>query len=131
MPLRAYSAASEEDLFNALQSAIQEDGLQLPTSFTNIMSSWTRQKGFPIVTVERNYESSTVTFDQQRFVSNVSSTEDPARWWIPFNLATASSANFDQTTATHWLPANTGSQTITVANLNASDWLLVNKQVCV
>ncbi|XP_037030608.1 aminopeptidase N-like [Bradysia coprophila] len=125
---KAYSAASEEDLFNALQSAIQEDGLQLPTSFTNIMSSWTRQKGFPVVTVERNYESSTVTLDQQRYVSELLATPDPARWWIPYNLATASSANFDETTATHWLSANSGSQTITVANLNANDWLLLNKK---
>lgn len=129
LPLRAYSAASEEDLFAALQSAVEEDSFQLPTSFANIMSSWTRQKGFPIVTVERNYESSTVTLNQQRYVSGEASTQDPARWWIPFNLASASSANFDETTATHWLPATTGTQTITVANLNASDWLLVNKKV--
>lgn len=127
---RAYSAAGEEDLFNALQEAVQEDGLQLPTTFTNIMSSWTRQKGFPVLTVERNYLSTTVTVSQQRYLSNPSTTQDPTTWWIPYNLATASSANFDETTATHWLSANNLSQNITVIGLNDSDWLIVNKRVC-
>lgn len=91
------------------------------------MSTWTRQKGFPVVTVERNYPSTAVTISQQRYVSNPSSTQGPALWWIPYNLATASSADFDATVATHWLSTNT--QSITVAGLSESDWLLVNKRV--
>lgn len=128
MNFRSYSDAGEEDLFNALQGAVQEDGLQLPTTFPNIMSSWSRQKGFPVVTVERNYPSTIVTFSQERYLSTPSTAQDPTLWYIPFNLATASSANFDETTATHWM-SNVRSQNVTVAGLNDTDWLLVNKKV--
>lgn len=95
------------------------------------MSSWTRQKGFPILSVERNYLSTTVKVSQQRYLSIPSTTQDPTTWWIPYNLATASSANFDETTATHWLSASNLSQNITVVGINDSDWLIVNKRVCV
>lgn len=124
---RAFSAAAEEDLFNALQEAIQEDNLQLPTNFTNIMASWSRQKGFPVLTVQRNYPSTVVTVSQQRYLSNPSTTQDPTLWWIPYNLATASSSDFDDTTATHWISDRT--QNITVANISDNDWLIVNKRV--
>lgn len=82
--------------------------------------------------MSRNYQSSVteVILDQQRYSSEQPVHQDPARWWIPYNLVTSSQANFDETTATHWLPPTAGSQTINVANLSASDWLIVNKQVC-
>ncbi len=131
MQSRAYSAAGEEDLFDALEAAIQEDALQLPTTFPNIMSSWTRQKGFPALNVERDYLGSTVTISQQRYLSNPSSAPDSTRWWIPLNFVSASSGDFDNTTATHWMSPITASQSITLSSLNASDWLLVNKMVCV
>lgn len=128
MPFRAFSAAGEEDLFDAMEEAIQEDNLQLPASFTAIMSSWSRQKGFPVLTVERNYSSPTVAITQERYLSNPSTIQDPTTWWIPYNLATASSANFDDTTATHWFKTN--AHIITVPDLSDSDWLILNKRVC-
>lgn len=95
------------------------------------MSSWSRQKGFPVVTVERNYETERVTLSQRRYASYASTTPDVTAWWIPYNLATASSANFDETRATHWMDARTMLQEITVSGLNNSDWLIINKRVCV
>jgi len=123
---RSYSYAAEEHLFSALQEAIDEDNRVIPTSFANIMSSWTRQSGFPVLTVERNYSSTTVLLSQQRYFSNTSSTPDSSVWFIPYNLATASSYNFDDTTATHWLTSPSGS--ITVAGLTENDWLIINKK---
>lgn len=127
---RQFSDAAEEDLFDALQEAIQEDNRQLPDTFTNIMSSWTRQSGYPVVVLERNYSSSTVKISQRRYLSNTSITQDPTTWWIPYNFATASSPNFDETIASHWLPKDTQPQDVLVEGLNETDWLIINKQVC-
>lgn len=92
------------------------------------MISWTRQKGFPFLSVDRDYSSTTVTISQQKYSANPPTSMDPATWWIPYNLVTASVANID-TKATHWLPVDTRSQMITVDGLTESDWLIVNKMV--
>lgn len=93
------------------------------------MASWTNQKGFPVVTVERNYAGNSVTLSQKRYLSNSSAADNGERWWIPYNIATQSAANFDDTTATHWMSANAATESVTVAGLKESDWLILNKKV--
>lgn len=100
----------------------------MPTTFDNIMSSWTRQSGFPVLTVERDYQSTTIMLSQQRSFRNSPNTPDLSTWWIPYNFATGSSSNFTDTSATNWLPQGVRSQNITVATLSNNDWLIVNKQ---
>ncbi|XP_055840858.1 uncharacterized protein LOC129908421 [Episyrphus balteatus] len=124
-----YSVADENDLFNALQEAIDEDNVTL---FRNnktaaIMSSWTHNTGLPIVFVTRNFESGTITFRQRCSTSRVSEE----RWYIPLSFATASNPDFTKTTADYIMPPE---EEVTVSlkdlnlNIKNSDWLVVDKQ---
>lgn len=124
------SDATEEDLFAAIETAVKADGtLDAAHNVATIMSSWTRQAGYPIVSVKRNYtdaSAATVTLSQERYFSEPQSNVTPATWWIPFNLASASAFNFNTTTATHWLSTETS--TVNVSDLKPTDWLLLNKR---
>lgn len=54
----AYSDSTEEDLFDALEMEVfidPESEIPPNTNVTAMMASWTRQCGFPIITIGRNY----------------------------------------------------------------------------
>lgn len=94
------------------------------------MSTWTRQKGFPVVRVERNYQTGTINIRQEKYLTVPPPTEDPALWWIPYNFATSNNPDFLNTRAEGWIPATreyTVSQTSTKTWSN-EDWIVWNKQ---
>lgn len=92
------------------------------------MSSWTRQSGFPVLTVERDYQSRIrITLSQQRSLRYPSGTPT-STWWIPYNFVTSSTVDFTDTSATHWMPQGTRLQNITLPTITNNDWLIVNKQ---
>lgn len=136
------SVAVEDDLFAALQQAVlaaPTTAPQFPAGFTvaAAMSSWTRQSGYPLVRVTRNYTTAAVALRQQRYFSDpdqandTMAVADSTTWWIPYNLATAATvADFNQTHATDWLPPTLDSSELRLsgAQLRANDWLLINKQ---
>ncbi|KAG4073910.1 hypothetical protein HA402_014115 [Bradysia odoriphaga] len=135
--LRAYlvehqfSDVTEEDLFDALENAVRNDGVFIPptTNVTEIMSSWTRQAGFPFITVERSYSQATdqVTLTQYRYF-NPPSPIDPIRtnYWVPYNYATSDNPGFNSSRATGWIPQQDTSITITVDSLDANDYFLLD-----
>lgn len=66
---RAYKAATGDDLWNSIQSALDSNypnllpnGLTIP----EIMQTWENQAGYPVVWVVRDYETGLVTFSQVR-----------------------------------------------------------------
>lgn len=60
-----YSNAETQDLWNHLQKFADD------MSVTNVMDTYTRQMGFPLITVNRSGD--TLTFTQSRYLSNVHS----------------------------------------------------------
>lgn len=129
----AYSNAGEEQLFEALQESVQletETIIPSTTDVSTIMASWTRQGGFPLITVVRNYDDRTdqVTLRQERFYSFPPPDRENTTWWVPYNLATPSNPGFENTRAEGWIPQNSTSWEITVNSLGADDYLLINKQ---
>ena len=52
----AYGNTVQKDLWKALQSQANETGVVLPVSIETIMETWTRQMGFPVITVNRSYD---------------------------------------------------------------------------
>ncbi|KAG4070261.1 hypothetical protein HA402_009824 [Bradysia odoriphaga] len=128
----AFSAADEDDLFDAIAIEVWlDDEVILPdgANVSTIMASWTRQPGFPVITVERNYDDRTnqVTLSQQRYYSYPPQNRENQTWWVPFNLITPDNPDFENTRVEGWIP-NTPSVEITVDNLDADDYLLINKQ---
>lgn len=96
---------------------------------SDIMASWTRQAGYPLVTVQRNYVDRTdqVTLTQARHYNYPPQNPVNTTWWVPFNLATPSNPGFENTRVEGWIP-NVPSFEITVDSLGADDYLLINKQ---
>lgn len=119
-------------MFRALAIAVEEDNsvpdeIDVPT----VMFSWTSQAGFPLIEVNRNYDSeieaSTVTLSQERYFSDTSNSPNNITFWIPINYATSLDPGFDDTTPDLWYPP-TRDISFTIPSLTASDWLLLNKQ---
>lgn len=111
MLCRAYDDAAEEDLFEGLEQAIDEDNILEPElDVFEMLYSWTRQPGFPLLTVERNYTTGTVTFTQERFLNAQVNPPPTNVYWIPITYAFNDNANFSNTQATIWMgtPSLTG-----------------------
>lgn len=98
------------------------------TSVAALMSSWTRQAGFPLVTVERNYNQGTdqVTLTQERYFYPTALEDDNTTYWIPYNYATPSNPGFNSSRAMGWIPQNESTVTITVDSLDADDYFLLD-----
>ncbi len=54
----------QEDLWQALQEQADQEGVYLPTSIKTIMDTWTRQMGYPVISVTRAYDVSAVYVSQ-------------------------------------------------------------------
>lgn len=124
---RAYDDAAEEDLFEGLERAIEEDNVLDPElDLFEMLYSWTRQAGFPLLTVERNYATGEVTFSQERYLSAPTNPPPTSVYWIPITYAFNDNANFSNTQATIWM--GTPTLTVTIPNLSPDDWFVVNIQ---
>lgn len=65
---KMYGNAEQKDLWSALTTAARRKG-DFDADVAVVMDSWTLQTGFPVLTVERNYENGSVTFTQVNFFS--------------------------------------------------------------
>lgn len=64
-----YKAAAQDDLWAHLTSqALKDNTLPKDLTVKTIMDTWTLQKGFPVITVTRDYESKSATVEQDRFL---------------------------------------------------------------
>lgn len=129
----AYSDATEEDLFDALAVAVSvdpENTIPPNVDIATIMASWTRQAGFPIITVARNYADnpSAVTLSQKRYYNSEVEMPENTTWWVPYSIATPTNSGFQNTRAEGWMPQDIDSITITVDSLQPDDYLLFNKR---
>ncbi|XP_037031041.1 aminopeptidase N-like [Bradysia coprophila] len=128
---KEFSDAAEEDLFAALNQAAKEDQtIETTQTIEAIMSTWTRQRGFPLFTVQRNYVTGEINIRQERYFTVPPSTEDSALWWIPYNFATANNPDFENTRAEGWMsPTRTSIIAQTSAKTwSSNDWIVFNKQ---
>ncbi len=129
----AFSNAVEEDLFESIAIEVWlDDEVILPPNgnVSGIMGSWTRQAGFPLITVRRNYDnaSTQVTLSQDRYFSfPPANPVGNVTWWVPYTIATPSNPGFENARVEGWIP-NVPSIDITVNDLGANDYLLINKR---
>lgn len=98
-----------------------------------MFSSWTRQSGFPMLTVNRNYETGAITISQERYLNNrFSNMTNSTSWWIPYNFTTAKSLSFSDTKPLGWLAQDQPSKLIEASGdkswATPSEWVLFNKQ---
>lgn len=109
----------DDDLWKAMSNQ-SIDALDLPADIRTIMTSWSLQTGYPIVTVRRNYDLQTAivtqvtskfrtykkkqthiltfsffAFEQERFYLLASrNSSDFPLWWIPLTYTTDFNTTF-------------------------------------
>jgi aminopeptidase N len=112
----SFGSATQQDLWRYLSEATNN-----MIDVERIMDGWTRQAGYPIVEVNRLYNTAGARMViSQRPFSLFSTTPKQDKWWIPFKY-------FDQTftkvNEVVWLNDTSATLNITTAD---SDWLLAN-----
>ncbi|CAG5041290.1 unnamed protein product [Parnassius apollo] len=82
-----YSNAVENDLWEAMSKATKGDPTLQHLSVVKFMNTWTRQAGYPVVKVEREYGSEKVHFSQKLFTSSGDPYKSMADqlWHIPIS----------------------------------------------
>ncbi|XP_071443368.1 uncharacterized protein [Hetaerina americana] len=123
---RKFDSGNDIQLFEGLDAQAQIDNaLPEETNVSEIMSTWTKQVGYPVITIERNYDERHAHVTQSRFVLEDGSRGD--NWWIPLTFTSASSADFSNTVPTQWMPES--EKTITVKGMpNKDEWVIFNLQ---
>lgn len=120
-----YSAANETLLFAAIALAAVEENYAVPATVDEMLTSWTRQGGLPLLNVVRNYNNGSFTIEQEQY-SNSADAVGTNSWYIPVNYAIQSDPDFRKTEATHYLLKNNIS--VTETKLDSTQWLILNKQ---
>ncbi|EFX67117.1 hypothetical protein DAPPUDRAFT_115736 [Daphnia pulex] len=133
---RQYGNAVQDDLWDALTKQAKVDKVPLPTGVKQIMDTWTLKMGFPVVTVTREYENSSVSLsqaikclsngNQERFLmqrSNASSQDKTVYlWWVPLTYTT----DF-QTVGSTWLAdGQTGKKHELSIPVDKNQWVIFN-----
>ncbi|XP_074640169.1 aminopeptidase N-like [Tubulanus polymorphus] len=82
-----YSAATHDDLLNALTEASRE---KTSINVSEIMLPWIKQKGYPVVTIERDQNApDTANVRQERFLLYAdNATTDSLKWHVPLTFTT-------------------------------------------
>lgn len=105
-----YKNAKQDDLWEYLTNQSYIDGtLNKTLNVKDIMDTWTLKKGYPYVTVKRNYGQQEMVLTQNWFLLNPASkikdTEEynNYKWYIPFTYTSEKNPVFDFETNTTWL----------------------------
>nr|QEI22876.1 putative peptidase [Oryctes rhinoceros] len=121
-----YGAAEPSDLWNGLQAAVDQLDPDIlgDRSVEDIMETWNRQAGFPVIDVSRNNDGK-IVLEQSRFFRDTNVDSTGSKWTVPINYATTSNPNFDDTGATLWLTEATQTTDIEIGEYEG---IILNKQ---
>ncbi|KAJ8889371.1 hypothetical protein PR048_008870 [Dryococelus australis] len=122
----AYGNVEPNDLYAAMENV----SLLTDVRVKVVMDTWTTQMGYPLVTVTREYNTGTITIEQERFLLSSSTSPTDShdyKWWIPLSYTNKTAANFNTTTPATWLPANLSQISFSDAS-DTNDWLIFNLQ---
>ncbi|KAG8235178.1 hypothetical protein J437_LFUL015484 [Ladona fulva] len=93
------------------------------------MDTWILQAGYPVVTVDRNYESGLTSFSQERFLLYKHTTKmgNSSRWWVPITYTSQYNPDFTNTRPSFWLNP-TEEQPYSMLQSPGEKWIIVNIQ---
>ncbi|XP_018399655.1 PREDICTED: aminopeptidase N-like [Cyphomyrmex costatus] len=136
--LDKYGAAKPEDLWTALQDAYDESTVsQNKFKIQEVMDTWIKQKGYPLITVTRDQLIGKIKITQEYFqpykkisirknLISINTDVTNMKWWVPINFATRTNPNFSSTLATHWLSPK--AEELVIDGIDPQDWIIVNVQ---
>ncbi|XP_077564771.1 thyrotropin-releasing hormone-degrading ectoenzyme-like isoform X3 [Haemaphysalis longicornis] len=112
----------EDDIWRALEKVENVSGV--PMDLSSVMHSWTKQEGYPLVTVKRFYASGTAKLTQSRYYLSEPRVESSNLWHIPITFANGGRfSQFRDHPPVFWLSNAEG----TLRDIaNNGTWLLLN-----
>ncbi|KAF5299275.1 hypothetical protein FQA39_LY02448 [Lamprigera yunnana] len=125
---RQFNSVSPADLYRNMQKSVDESANKVNLgglSVADIMTTWDSISGFPVVTIERDYNAKGSVHITQEVYTDFPPAKE-GHWKIPINFATKSIPSFETTTPDHWITSP--SQEIDILGLNQNDWLIANKK---
>ncbi|XP_045472609.1 leucyl-cystinyl aminopeptidase-like [Harmonia axyridis] len=120
-----YHNFDENDLWAALKNTTPSENFPRELNIDIVMKSWTKQDGFPLVTVLRDYDTGITTVTQRKFYSINPDDDTTQCWWIPLSYTTKSDFH-NSTTAKLWMECP--KKQIIISDVRSSDWILMNLQ---
>ncbi|XP_034837045.1 aminopeptidase N-like isoform X1 [Maniola hyperantus] len=82
----SYSNAEQDDLWAELTEVNrQHGGLSRNVTVKEVMDTWTKQTGYPLLNVNRDYSDKSVTITQKRYLS-LGTTRSASSWWVPLSV---------------------------------------------
>ena len=127
-----YANAKQDDLWEALGNVtILDEQIHI----SQIMNTWTLQRGYPIVTVSRfdpnGIELNNIKLKQELFVIDKSKEEkakSSSEWWIPITYTTTNE-NLNNTRPQMWLKPGVGpNKSTSLEKIDKDAALIVNIQ---
>ena len=122
--------ANEEHLFQYLNEAAVEDG-KVPSDMSTIFGSWSQQKGYPLLTVTRDYTTGAINLTQERFLLKPVENDD-IKWWLPLNFMSKTKKDATDTAPMLWMKEEKEivlkPNETTFGVINNDDWVIFNKQ---
>ncbi|XP_041985290.1 aminopeptidase N-like [Aricia agestis] len=81
----SYSNAEQDDLWGELDAANEASGVT-GLNVKTVMDTWTKQTGYPLVTVTRNYGDKTMSVTQKRYLSLAALRQSSSSWFVPLSV---------------------------------------------
>lgn len=75
----------QQDLWEALQTQAGVENVTLPATVETIMETWTRQMGFPVINITRQYDSTNSAVASQ-VIDDIENGENVRHYLISFIL---------------------------------------------
>lgn len=118
-----YGVVTSDDLWSAMQFVLNATSKSFDVK--QIMDTWIIKQGYPLVVVQRNYETGETIISQEPYHIFDFGVER-YKWWIPVTYTTEAHPAFDYSSfPTVWLgPENENVSLET----NPNDWIIVNVQ---
>lgn len=131
-----YANAKQDDLWAALtEVAHANQALPRELSVKEIMDTWTLQVGYPIIKVDRNYDTNSAQISQSRYLVDRNKKQvDTAGfcWWIPLTYTDAVKKNFNVSHAQDWVRCSEDKSPVPMKIENLPDqhqWVIFNIQL--
>lgn len=129
----AYNNAEQDNLWDSLtETAHKLKTLPSEYDIKKIMDSWTLQTGYPVISVERNYNDGTAVATQERYLLDVKAARNGGGecWWVPLSYTNQMELNFNDTHPKKWMECDEGPQKVEFKSLAPKDqWVLFNIQL--
>ncbi len=131
----AYGNAIQDDLWESLtKTAHESNSLMKTATVKEIMDTWTLQVGYPVIDIQRDYDTNSATIVQKRYLTDryTQRSELDVCWWIPLTYTDALKNDFKTTSAQDWMTCTNEKEAEIkkIENLpDSSRWVIFNIQL--